>query len=148
MKNFNLFLAFLVCSTVAMASSETSAPVASWNDAFNSLADSAKGYVNTICDYTVSPVNNAIDSADIALVNATNDYVVTPVKNVANSVVNFAQPTDKVVEYATLAKNVTSDAVAYPFAHPLKSMVVAAVVYAMYYAYTEHNAAATKKSKN
>ncbi len=150
MKNFNLFLAFLVCSTVAMASTkETPAPVATWNDTFNGLVDSVKGYANTVCDYTVTPVNNAIDSADAMVVASANDYVVTPVKNAANSAVAFAQPaTDKVVEYATSAKNVTCDAVAYPFAHPLKSMVAVAVVYAMYCVYAEYNEAATKKSKN
>ncbi len=183
MKKFNLFLAFLVCSTVAMAndsqasvsyfdslknmfsSSPAAAPVAkseqapaaveapasepTWINAFNGFVASAKGCASTVSDYTVTPVNNALNSADAVVVEKAQTYVVAPSVNLVNSAVNYAQPvTDKVVEYAALAKNVTSDAVASSLAHPVTSMVVAAAAYVMYYAYTEYNAAAKKKSKN
>jgi hypothetical protein len=150
MKSLNLFLAFVVCSTVAMASSKTPAPTTPTT----SWSDTLKGYGKTTYNYTLGYV----DAADAAIVNAVNDYVVNPINN--NVVTPYVKPaTDKVVEYATFAKNktvecataatdFTCEAVAYPFVHPLQSTLAVATVYAMYYAYTQYNAEASKKAKN
>jgi len=153
MKNFRLFLAFVVCSTVVVAS-ETPAPVAdnaqvTQASVVPTLLETIKGYANTAYANTVGK----IDEADAYVVNFANENVVAPFKKntefVTTPVVNFANEVyAKCAQGANCVKDFTVSAVEYPFGHPLRSVIVAAAAYATYYAYNQYNSTSAKKTKN
>lgn len=147
MKNFTLFLTFLACSTVAMAS-EVEAPV-NKNQVTRMLV-SLQNMVEGICALPGKAVNSLDSYAAVADAKITEG-----VSAVTSPAVTFAKSTcNKTVELAQTAYDATITT-ASPYATKISSFVqrptviiTAVVIAAAYYVYNQDNNNPVDKKDN
>lgn len=118
MKNFKLFLTFLTISTLTLAS-----------DSSANVEKKSPSIFATIANYTINPVNAAIQYAD----NGINNYVVAPIVTTVSTV---CTTTANVVSTGCAT---TANVVSYFAGRPALSMIIAGALAGGYYQYVANN---------
>jgi len=152
MKNFNLFLAFLVCSSVAIASTDKATPAA--GAAASVKTETKDSLSTTVYNWTVKPVVNAATAVDGYVAQA-DAQIISTTKAAKDGVVNFVKPaTDKIASVTKPATDKVSSISQEAYAQlsafaqrPVAMIIAAAAISATYYAYTQYNST-DENSKN